>query len=102
MSVPVEGRRDTGYRRDLLWLVAIVHRISGVLLACFLPLHFLALGLALEGEAKLEGFLRWTDEKNLTVCMNLHPASGIQPHETAYPAMAKAMGSSGSWPRKTA
>jgi fumarate reductase subunit D len=30
-------------------------------LAIFLPLHFLTLGLALDGEARLEGFLRWTD-----------------------------------------
>lgn len=85
MSVPVEGRRDTGYRRDLLWLVAIVHRISGVLLACFLPLHFLALGLALEGEAKLEGFLRWTDdplfkfaETGLVFLLAVHLLGGIR------------------------
>jgi len=26
-------------------------------------------------------FLKWPEEKNLKVCMNLHPASGIQPHE---------------------
>ncbi len=39
-----------------------------------------------------DNFLQWTSEKNLTVCMNLHPASGIQPHESQYPAMAKAMG----------
>jgi fumarate reductase subunit D len=48
------------YRRDLLWLAALVHRLSGVLLALFLPLHFLVLGLALQGEAKLDGFLAWT------------------------------------------
>jgi fumarate reductase subunit D len=41
--------------------MAIVHRLSGVLLACFLPLHFLVLGLAIEGEAHLDQFLRWTD-----------------------------------------
>lgn len=37
-------------------------------------------------------FLKWTEEKNLKVCMNLHPASGIQPHEEKYPEMAIAMG----------
>ncbi|MCD6204707.1 MAG: DUF5110 domain-containing protein [Candidatus Marinimicrobia bacterium] len=37
-------------------------------------------------------FLRWTEEKGLKVCMNLHPASGIQPHEEKYPEMARAMG----------
>lgn len=37
-------------------------------------------------------FLQWTETKGLKVCMNLHPASGIQPHEKKYPEMAKAMG----------
>ena len=37
-------------------------------------------------------FLKWTQEKGLTVCMNLHPASGIQPFEDKYPEMARAMG----------
>ncbi len=39
-----------------------------------------------------EGFLHWCREKGLKVTLNLHPASGIQPHEEVYPAMAKAMG----------
>ena len=41
---------------------ARVHRLSGIALAVFLPLHFWALGQALQGEAKLESFLRWTDQ----------------------------------------
>jgi succinate dehydrogenase cytochrome b556 subunit len=39
-----------------------MHRLSGIALALFLPLHFWALGQALHGEAKLESFLRWTDQ----------------------------------------
>jgi fumarate reductase subunit D len=53
--------RNAGYRRDPLWIAAMVHRISGLALACFLPLHFLALALALGGETSLDRFLRWTD-----------------------------------------
>ena len=49
-----------GHRRDPLWIAFIVHRLSGLALACFLPLHFLALGLAIDGEARLDGFLKWT------------------------------------------
>jgi fumarate reductase subunit D len=49
--------RDSG-----LWFAAMVHRISGLALAIFLPLHFLTLGLALEGEARLDTFLRWCDQ----------------------------------------
>ena len=40
----------------------MVHRISGLVLAIFLPFHFLTLGLAIEGEARLESFLRWSDQ----------------------------------------
>jgi fumarate reductase subunit D len=53
--------RSLGHRRKLLWQAALVHRLSGLGLAIFLPFHFLALGLAINGQAKLEGFLRWTD-----------------------------------------
>jgi fumarate reductase subunit D len=38
----------------------MVHRISGLALACFLPLHFLALGLAIDGAARIDSFLAWT------------------------------------------
>ena len=41
---------------------ALVHRLSGIALALFLPLHFWALGQALEGEARLESFLRWSEQ----------------------------------------
>jgi alpha-glucosidase (family GH31 glycosyl hydrolase) len=39
-----------------------------------------------------EKFLEWTNEQKLKTCLNLHPASGIQPFEDVYPEMAKAMG----------
>lgn len=54
--------RDTAYRREALWRAAMVHRISGLALALFLPLHFLALALALEGETSFDRFLRWTEQ----------------------------------------
>ena len=53
-------RHIGGHRRDALWIAALVHRLSGLALACFLPLHFLTLGLAIEGEARLDAFLTWT------------------------------------------
>lgn len=40
----------------------LAHRLSGVALALFLPLHFWALGLALEGEKELDSFLRWSEQ----------------------------------------
>ena len=39
-----------------------------------------------------QNFLQWTEKKGLKVCMNLHPASGIQPFEEKYREMAIAMG----------
>jgi fumarate reductase subunit D len=50
------------HRGSGLWIAAMLHRISGLALAIFLPFHFLALGLALEGDARLASFLRWTDQ----------------------------------------
>jgi alpha-glucosidase (family GH31 glycosyl hydrolase) len=39
-----------------------------------------------------DAFLKKLHEDGLKTTMNLHPASGIQPWEQAYPAMARAMG----------
>jgi fumarate reductase subunit D len=50
------------HRYSTLWWAALVHRLSGLALAIFLPLHFLTLGLALDGAARLDVFLRWTDQ----------------------------------------
>lgn len=36
----------------------VVHRVSGIALALFLPLHFWTLGSALQ----LEGFIAWTQQ----------------------------------------
>lgn len=49
------SRRGAGYRAFL------AHRISGLALALFLPLHFLTLGLALEGAEALDRFLAFAD-----------------------------------------
>ena len=38
----------------------VVHRLSGLLLSVFLPLHFLALGQALSGEGALDSFIAWS------------------------------------------
>ena len=42
--------------RTASYWVAVVHRVSGIALALFLPLHFWALSTALNAEA----FLEWT------------------------------------------
>ena len=77
--------RQLGHRTGALWIAALVHRISGLALAIFLPLHFLALGLAIEGEAKLERFLRWSDqplvklaEGGLIFLLTVHLLGGLR------------------------
>jgi fumarate reductase subunit D len=44
----------------MLWYAYILHRLSGLFLALFLPAHFYILALALQDEAALDGALRWT------------------------------------------
>ena len=73
------SRNHAGFR------AALLHRLSGLLLALFLPFHFLALGLAIEDEAKLESFLHWSDrplvkfgEWGLVVLLSVHLVFGLR------------------------
>lgn len=77
--------RNLKHRSGTLWLAAMAHRLSGLGLAIFLPCHFLALGLAISGEARLEGFLRWTDqplvkfaEAGLVFLLTVHLLGGLR------------------------
>jgi fumarate reductase subunit D len=63
----------------------IVHRLSGIALAAFLPVHFLVLGSVVAGEATLEGWLRFADapgvklgEWGLVVLLSAHLAGGVR------------------------
>jgi fumarate reductase subunit D len=67
------------------YLAFVVHRVSGLLLAVFLPFHFWALGQAINGEAALGAFLRWTEsplltfaETALVILLAAHLAGGIR------------------------
>jgi fumarate reductase subunit D len=78
-------RIDPRPRAHPTYLAFLVHRLSGLLLALFLPLHFWALSNAIAGEAALEGFLRWTDnslvktsETLLVVLLAAHLAGGLR------------------------
>lgn len=76
---------DRRARSHPAYIAFLVHRLSGLALALFLPLHFWALGQAIHGEAALEGFLRWTDnavlkaaETMLVVLLAAHLAGGLR------------------------
>ena len=51
-----------GARAHTAWWAFLVHRLSGLALAFFLPAHFLALGTALRGEESFDAFLRWSEQ----------------------------------------
>jgi len=72
-------------RRHRSYWAFIGHRVSGVALALFLPLHFLVLGLALEGAAELDRFLVLAEmplfkvaEWGLVVLLTVHLFFGLR------------------------
>ena len=72
-------------RRHAGFAAFLVHRLSGLALALFLPFHFWALGTALDGEARLDSFLRWSEqplvkvaEIGLVVLLAAHLAGGLR------------------------
>src|ERR1700730_9056785 len=77
--------RHLRHRQRVLWLAALVHRLAGLALTIFLPVHFLTLGLAIHGEAPLESFLRWSDqplvklaESGLVFLLLVHMLGGLR------------------------
>lgn len=71
--------------RHAAYWAFVLHRVSGLLLALFLPLHFWALSLAIEGEAALDGFLRWAEnplvkatEFGLVLLLAAHLTGGLR------------------------
>jgi fumarate reductase subunit D len=73
------SHRQRGY------VAAMLHRLSGIALAVFLPLHFLALATALNGAASLDSFLAITRQPIVTalewaivVALATHIALGLR------------------------
>ncbi len=67
------------------FIAALLHRLSGVALAVFLPMHFIALGTALGGAGDLESFLAITHwwpvkiaEWGLVSALAVHMALGLR------------------------
>ena len=63
----------------------LAHRISGIALAIFLPMHFWLLASALEGEAAMQAKLAWTEqplvlagEWLVVVALAAHLAGGLR------------------------
>ncbi|HKK98069.1 MAG TPA: succinate dehydrogenase, cytochrome b556 subunit [Marivita sp.] len=72
-------------RAHPLWLAYILHRVSGIALALFLPLHFWVLSLALNNAAQLDSFLTLTElpmvkiaEFGLVFLLAVHMFGGLR------------------------
>lgn len=93
------------HRNQLLWFAFLVHRLSGLCLALFLPVHFYVLGLALDDAAKLDAALDWADsplvkaaETGLVFLLAVHLFGGLRllaleflpwsPRQKTYAALA--------------
>lgn len=87
---PVSGAQAGGNfgwraRNHPAYAAFVVHRVSGVALALFLPFHFWVLGTALAGAPALEVFLTWTRqplvktaETLLVLALALHLGGGLR------------------------
>ena len=73
------------HRRQPQYLAFLLHRVSGLGLAVFLPFHFYVLALALDGEAELNRFLHWSQaplvkfaETGLVFLLAIHLFGGLR------------------------
>ena len=83
-AAPVVRRNDVRARQHPAWWAFVVHRVSGLALTLFLPLHFFALSRALD-PAAFDGFIAWTrqpavraTEIALVVALAAHLAGGVR------------------------
>lgn len=74
-----------GPRTQPGFIAALLHRLSGIALAIFLPFHFLVLATALNGADALDSFLSLTNdplvkvtETGLVAALALHMALGLR------------------------
>ncbi|MGH1359200.1 MAG: succinate dehydrogenase [Burkholderiaceae bacterium] len=72
-------------RSNPLWYAFVLHRLSGLALGLFLPLHFYVLAMALTDPGRLDGFLHWADtplvklaELALVFLLSVHLFGGLR------------------------
>ena len=73
------------HRNHPTYWAFVLHRISGLALALFLPVHLYVLSLAVGDGARLDAFLDWTQRPSvklaevvLVVLLALHMAGGLR------------------------
>lgn len=82
---PATRRNDSRSRRHAGWWAFAVHRLSGLLLSLFLPLHLLLLSQSLRGPGALNDALAWVDQPlfrigawGLSVLLAVHLLGGLR------------------------
>lgn len=75
----------TAIRNHPTYWAFVLHRVSGLALAVFLPAHLFVLSLAIGGGARLDEFLHWAEhplvkaaEVGLVVLLAAHLAGGLR------------------------
>lgn len=75
----------TPARTHPLWLAYLLHRVSGLALALFLPLHFWILAMAVSDPDRLDGFLLLSEsvvvklaEFGLVFLLAIHMFGGLR------------------------
>ncbi len=53
------------HRNHPLWYAFVLHRLSGIILAIFLPVHFYVLSLALLNPDSLNSLLHWAEQPSV-------------------------------------
>jgi fumarate reductase subunit D len=81
----MKAAKGIASRAHPLWLAYILHRLSGLALALFLPLHFWVLAMAMTDPAQLDGFLHLSDvgivklaEFGLVFLLAVHMFGGLR------------------------
>jgi fumarate reductase subunit D len=77
--------RVSAHRNHPAWWAFLLHRVSGVALALFLPVHLYVLSGAVGEGARLDSVLRWAEmpavkfaEAALVVLLAAHLAGGLR------------------------
>jgi fumarate reductase subunit D len=78
-------RNDSRARSHPAYWAFVTHRVSGILLTLFLPLHFAALAQAVARPGAMDGFLAWTRqplvkaaETIIVLALAAHLAGGVR------------------------
>ncbi len=76
---------DRRAKSHLSYFMYSAHRYSGLLLACFLPLHFFILSQSLKGASALDQYLKLSDfwaikvgEWGLVTLLTIHLIGGVR------------------------